>query len=338
MNWEIPVSYCSSAEELESVTLGNGITGIGNYAFYKCSNLATVTLPEDGKLTTIGNYAFSGDVHTYTGETGTVTSNSPKIENIDIPASVTSIGNSAFAACIELETVRFAPSSNCTNITLDRVFNCYDLQTVDLSGISNGVIFDNYAFSFSSKGTRNANCIFYIPDSSVLTKFTSTGANLVLSGAWGKNIFAVTNGGTFAPSTNFESGKLATPIKDGSKLDGWYTDSSFSEGNKVTEETAISKNTTYYAKWTESIYNDPGDWELGTMTYGHLTPKTFTVSLKDGQSGTPSVKSAVSSNTGVFTITEISGASVTVTPNPNLPLVHIRRPLRSLPAMKFSSS
>ena len=234
------------------MTLGNGITGIGNYAFYKCSNLATVTLPEDGKLTTIGNYAFSGDVHTYTGETGTVTSNSPKIENIDIPASVTSIGNSAFAACIELETVRFAPSSNCTNIGASAFINCYDLQTVDLSGISNGVIFDNYAFSFSSKGTRNANCIFYIPDSSVLTKFTSTGANLVLSGAWGKNIFAVTNGGTFAPSTNFESGKLATPIKDGSKLDGWYTDSSFSEGNKVTEETAISNNTTYYAKWTEA--------------------------------------------------------------------------------------
>ena len=39
----------------------------------------------------------------------------------------------------------------------------------------------------------------------------------------------VTNGGTFAPSTNFESGKLAPPIKDGSKFDGWYTDPSFSE-------------------------------------------------------------------------------------------------------------
>ncbi|MBQ7698552.1 MAG: leucine-rich repeat protein [Paludibacteraceae bacterium] len=65
--------------EVKQVVLPDGLTTIGNYAFYWSINLTSVDIPEG--VTTIGNYAFF-----YTGLTSVV-----------IPASVTTIGNYAFA-------------------------------------------------------------------------------------------------------------------------------------------------------------------------------------------------------------------------------------------------
>ena len=41
---------------LESVTMSNDVTSIGNYAFSKCSSLTSVTTPDS--VTSVGNYAF----------------------------------------------------------------------------------------------------------------------------------------------------------------------------------------------------------------------------------------------------------------------------------------
>lgn len=314
VNWEIPVSYCRNAKQLERVTLGNGITGIGNYAFYKCSNLATVNLPEDGHLATIGVSAFSSD-YNYSSATDKGKSDSPKIKTIDIPASVTTIGNRAFMACMSLETVRIAPNSKLTNIGESAFINCFGLETVDLSGISNNTVaFNSFAFATSS-GTRDQNCIFYVTDDSVIAKL---GDNDVVSiEKCSKNLFAVTNGGTFAPSTNFESGKLATPIKDGSKFDGWYTDSSCSDGNKVTEGTDISNNTTYYAKWTEVSDYDiaEGDENITlTMIYGDTHAST-TVGVTVPNGG--SISTVESSNEAIIEATP-GYTTVTITAADNL--------------------
>ena len=45
-------------KENESVTIGNGVTSIGDYAFYNCSSLTSVTIPDS--VTSIGSSAFSG--------------------------------------------------------------------------------------------------------------------------------------------------------------------------------------------------------------------------------------------------------------------------------------
>ena len=126
----------------------------------------------------------------------------------------------------------------------------------------------------------------------------------------------MTNGGTFAPSTNFESGKLAPPIKDGSKFDGWYTDPSFSEGSKVTEGTAISNKATYYAKWTEASGYDIAEGDENktlTMTYGE-TPasKTATVEVSGG-----SISKVESSNEAIIKAT-FEDTTVTITAADNL--------------------
>lgn len=65
---------------ISSIVLPEGLTHIGNNAFYMCA-ITSLDLPSS--LTTIGNYAFT-NVQTLTGR-------------LDIPANVTSIGTSAFA-------------------------------------------------------------------------------------------------------------------------------------------------------------------------------------------------------------------------------------------------
>ena len=67
---------------LNLITIPEGIVEIGNYAFYDCSALTLITLPST--LTTIGSNAFSG----CTG-----------LSSITIPEKVTSIGSSAFRYC-----------------------------------------------------------------------------------------------------------------------------------------------------------------------------------------------------------------------------------------------
>ncbi|MBE6594490.1 MAG: leucine-rich repeat domain-containing protein, partial [Ruminococcaceae bacterium] len=71
-----------------SVTIGDGVTSIGNYAFYNCTGLTSVTIG-DG-VTSIGDSAFRGCL---------------SLTSINIPDGVTSIGNSAFYGCTILTSV-----------------------------------------------------------------------------------------------------------------------------------------------------------------------------------------------------------------------------------------
>ena len=86
---------CSS---LTSVTIPNSVTSIGTYAFYGCSSLTSVTIPNS--VTSIGNSAFIG---------------CSSLTSVTIPNSVTSIGNGAFYGCSSLEEVNFN-AANCASM------------------------------------------------------------------------------------------------------------------------------------------------------------------------------------------------------------------------------
>lgn len=76
---------CSS---LTSITIPDGVTGIGRYAFQGCSSLTSVTIPLG--VTSIGGYAFYG---------------CSNLTSVNIPEGVTSIGNNAFRDCSSLTSV-----------------------------------------------------------------------------------------------------------------------------------------------------------------------------------------------------------------------------------------
>lgn len=78
---------------LTSVTLGNGLIIIGEYAFGGCKNLPNITIPNSVKI--IDNYAF-------------VTCSS--LTTIKIPDGVTRIGLNAFFSCSNLASVTIPDS------------------------------------------------------------------------------------------------------------------------------------------------------------------------------------------------------------------------------------
>ena len=75
--------YSDNDTETTNLIIPQGVTSIGNYAFYGCSGLTFITIPNG--VTTIGSSAFSG---------------CSGLTSVTIPNSVTSIGNYAFYYCI----------------------------------------------------------------------------------------------------------------------------------------------------------------------------------------------------------------------------------------------
>ena len=96
---------------LTSVTIPNSVTSIGDGAFYNCANLTSIVIPDS--VTSIGGSAFSG----CTGLT-----------SVTIPNSVTSIGNNAFRNCTNLTSVTI-PNS-VTSIGDYAFYNCANLTSI----------------------------------------------------------------------------------------------------------------------------------------------------------------------------------------------------------------
>lgn len=86
------------AVSITAVHFVGDITSIGDYAFYKCSSLTSITIPDGCKR--IGAYAFAGTGLTFS----------------TVPASVTEMGDGAFSACKNLETVNYASGSPLATI------------------------------------------------------------------------------------------------------------------------------------------------------------------------------------------------------------------------------
>ena len=121
---------------VKKVVIKDGVTSIGNFAFYNCTSLTSITIPDS--VTSIELAAFN---------------NCNNLTSITIPDSVTSIGDSAFELCNKLSSITLSNNitsignwafhgCHLTSITIpDSVtsigamafYSCSNLQTISLS-------------------------------------------------------------------------------------------------------------------------------------------------------------------------------------------------------------
>ena len=112
-------------DEVNKVIVKDGVTSIGDFAFYKCSSLTSITIPSS--VTTIGYGAFY-----YCSSLTSVT----------IPSRVTSIGNYAFSGCTSLTSIDI-PSS-VTSIGYKTFYHCSSLTSIEIPSAVTSI--GDYAF------------------------------------------------------------------------------------------------------------------------------------------------------------------------------------------------
>ena len=95
--------YAFQYSNLSQITIPASVQTIGIYAFFNNISLTTIIFENNSNLTSIGNYAFASDPST------------SSLTSINIPASVTSIGDYAFQYS-NLSTITFDVNSLLTNI------------------------------------------------------------------------------------------------------------------------------------------------------------------------------------------------------------------------------
>ena len=105
LNGVIPCGAFYNCEKLETITLCEGVSIIGNESFRNCYNITSLILP-DG-ISSIGNNAFS---------------NCKNLNNITVPDSVKEIGGSAFSSCLDIEKVNISSIDNWCQINFNGQF------------------------------------------------------------------------------------------------------------------------------------------------------------------------------------------------------------------------
>ena len=129
-------------ESLTSITIPDSVTSIGAYAFRGCESLTSITIPDS--VTDIGENIFEGcdnlDVDKAFGLDGSEFEivdgvleeyhERPGVTKIAIPRGVTSIGDSAFEGCENLEYITIPDS--VTSIGFGAFWDCESLTSITI--------------------------------------------------------------------------------------------------------------------------------------------------------------------------------------------------------------
>ena len=296
------------AESLEEVTLPEGLTYLGNYAFFGAAKLKSITLP--GTLTTIGIGAFDGcagltditipsNVKTIkegafgaTGLTSVTLSDNletlgqgvfrgcPQLTSIHIPKSVKSMGAEMFGYCDALTCITFEPGSNLTYVGgSDGDWNLFTRTSPELK-------------VYCELGLKSKLSGRGVPDERIITTVDVT----------------LVDGDKSEPKKidyGADITALGTPTKPGYTFTGWYTDAGCKTRYPNAQLFTNINGITLYAGWKF----DPNALVCHSLT---VTGGTVTVKYDDSDV-TNTLTVTPDEATGKKTYDVPDGAKVTVT-------------------------
>ena len=101
-----------STYPIKTVVIGSGVTGIGEYAFYKCNMITSVAIPDS--VISIGNAAFK---------------DCTSLTSVTIPKNVTNINPQVFDSCSKMTTIN-VDEANENYSSIDGVLFSKDKKTL----------------------------------------------------------------------------------------------------------------------------------------------------------------------------------------------------------------
>ena len=282
---------------LTSVAIPDSVTSIGSHAFFGCSGLTSVTIPDS--VTNIGNSAFSG---------------CSGLTSVTTPDSVTNIGDYAFYNCSGLTSVTIGNSvinidafafGNCSNLTTvvmpDSVTSIGSYAFFGCSGLAS-VIFNGNAPAIGGS------CFTGVPSSCVVqVNKDSTGWGVDIPGAWnGMRIeylpmepvaadaspTTVTNAIDSAGFADADGVKAAIggSAEEYAAFKSWAGRVKGASGGAVAGESAVVANTNAAAAYllgAERLFENAPKVEFEELTIGEDGPSdgtmTVSVTVKDGE-------------------------------------------------------
>jgi uncharacterized repeat protein (TIGR02543 family) len=273
------------AAKLKSITLPNTLTTIGGGAFYECTGLTDITIPSNVK--TIDEGAFFG----CTGLTSvTIPDNvetlgqgvfrgCTQLTSIHIPKCVKSMGANMFGGCTALTCITFEPGSELTNVASNGGWKLFTDTSSELKVYCEPVL---------KPKLRGRD----VPDERIITTVDVT----------------LVDGDTIKPEKIDYGAKIAalgTPTKPGYTFTGWYTDADCKTRYPDAQLFTNINGITLYAGWK---------FDPNALVCHQLTVTGGTVTVKyDGSDVTSKLNSNTDATTGKKTYYVPEGAEVTVT-------------------------
>ncbi|MBQ6010155.1 MAG: leucine-rich repeat protein, partial [Kiritimatiellae bacterium] len=244
----VPTSTSGSIA-IPSTLGGYPVTCIGSEAFYGCSGLTNVTIPDS--VTSIGHFSFE---------------DCSGLTSVTIPDSVTSIGEDAFSCCSGLTSMTIPDS--VTSIGIEAFCYCSGLTSVNLPETLHGQ--DEYLRSSVFISCAAGLELTYYPVTTFSVTFNA-------------------NGGTIEGAASYERivvdgqklREMPTPTLNGYVCSGWFT--AAEGGTQVTADTVVTSNMTLYAHWEKSNDDFADAREITGMT-GTLTVSNVDMTSEEGES------------------------------------------------------
>ena len=276
------------ARNLMEVTLPEGLTYLGNYAFFGAAKLKSITLPST--LTTIGLGAFDecagltditipSDVKTIKegafGGTGLTSVTIPdnvetlgqgvfrgctQLTSIHIPKCVKSMGANMFGGCTALTCITFEPGSNLTYVGgSNGDWNLFTRTSPELK-------------VYCEPGLKSKLSGRGVPDERIITTVDVT----------------LVDGDTITPKKIDYGADITAldkdkPIKPGYTFKGWYTDPACKNRYPDAQLFTNINGTTLYAGWATSDLTVKN----GTISVVASDGTPLAIELKNGQAKVP---------------------------------------------------